>query len=113
MTDKSLFVDISGSVDGVVYPLHYADIQLKHPERRFKAGGIVRCRILIVEPARSRVVLTLKKSLIDSELSIPANVDALKTGTLTPGVVAKILDKGLVVELFGGMKAFVPQSEAR
>lgn len=113
MTDKSLFVDIHGSVDGVVYPLHYADIQLKHPERRFKAGGTVRCRILIVEPARSRVVLTLKKSLVDSELSIPAQLDDLKTGTLTPGVVAKILDKGLVVELFGGMKAFVPQSEAR
>jgi len=112
LTDKSLFVDISGSVDGVVYPLHYADMQLKHPERRFKAGGIVRCRILIVEPARSRVVLTLKKSLIDSEMSIPATLDDLKTGTLTPGVVAKILDKGLVVELFGGMKAFVPQSEA-
>jgi rRNA biogenesis protein RRP5 len=105
LTDKSLFVDIHGSVDGVVYPLHYADIQLKHPERRFRPGGTVRCRVLSVEPARSRVVLTLKKSLVDSELTIP--------GTLTPGVVAKILDKGLVVELFGGMKAFVPQSEAR
>lgn len=68
---------------------------------------------MVVEPARSRVVLTLKKSLVDSELSIPASMDDYKTGTLTPGVVAKILDKGLVVELFGGMKAFVPQSEAR
>ena len=56
--------------------------------------------------------MTLKKSLIDSEMSIPATLDDLKTGTLTPGVVSKILDKGLVVELFGGMKAFVPQSEA-
>lgn len=58
-------------------------------------------------------MLTLKKSLVDSELTIPAGQEDLKTGTLTPGVVAKILDKGLVVELFGGMKAFVPQSEAR
>jgi rRNA biogenesis protein RRP5 len=44
-TDKAIFINVSGSVDGVVWPLHYADIQLKHPEKRFKAGNTVKCRV--------------------------------------------------------------------
>lgn len=36
---------ISDEVDGVVWPLHFADIKLKNPERRFKVGGSVKCRV--------------------------------------------------------------------
>lgn len=113
LTDTALFIDISGSVDGVVHPLHYADIRLKHPERRFRVGSSVKARILDLEPARSRVVLTLKKSLVESQLKVLGTFAEYEQGVVVPGTVMKLLDKGLVVELFGGMKAFVPQSEAR
>lgn len=66
-----------------------------------------------LEPARSRVVLTLKKSLVDSELEVPADFSRVKSGMITPAVVSKILDKGCIVDLFGGLRAFIPQSEAR
>jgi len=108
-----LFVNIAGSVDGVVWPNHYADIKLKHPEKRFKIGGSVKARVFALEPARSRVVLTLKKSLVDSELEVPEHFGQVQTGMITPAVVSKILDKGCIVDLFGGLRAFVPQSEAR
>ena len=39
LADKGLFVNIHGSIDGVVWPLHYADIRLKHPEKRFKVDS--------------------------------------------------------------------------
>lgn len=45
LTDNALFVSISGSVDGVIFPNHYADIMLKHPQRRFKEGNSIRCRV--------------------------------------------------------------------
>ena len=45
LTDSALFVSISGNVDGVVWPNHYADIVLKHPQKRFKPGGSVKCRV--------------------------------------------------------------------
>ena len=45
LTDSALFVSISGNVDGVVWPNHYADIMLKHPQKRFKPGGSVKCRV--------------------------------------------------------------------
>ena len=45
LTDSALFVSISGNVDGVVWPNHYADISLKHPQRRFTPGANVKCRV--------------------------------------------------------------------
>jgi rRNA biogenesis protein RRP5 len=45
LTDSGLFVSMSGNVDGVVWPNHYADITLKHPAKRFKAGANIKCRV--------------------------------------------------------------------
>ncbi|KAL1413196.1 rRNA biogenesis protein rrp5 [Vanrija albida] len=112
LSDKGLFVNVNGSVDGVVWPLHYADIRLKHPEKRFKVGSSIKCRVFAVEAARNRVVLTAKKSLVESDLPVPKSFADVKAGEITPAVVSKILDKGCIVDLFGGLRAFVPQSEA-
>ncbi|WWD20117.1 hypothetical protein CI109_104592 [Kwoniella shandongensis] len=112
LTDKSLFVDVLGSVDGIVFPTHYADIRLKHPEKRFRPGASVKARVLSLEPARNRVVLTLKKALVESQLEVPGTFADLKVGQVTPASVIKIVEKGCVVELFGGLKAFMPLSES-
>lgn len=112
LSDKGLFVNVQGNVDGVVWPLHYADIRLKHPEKRFKVGASVKARVFAIEPARNRVVLTLKKSLVESDLPTPSGFADVTAGEITPAVVSKILDKGCIVDLFGGLRAFVPQSEA-
>jgi rRNA biogenesis protein RRP5 len=45
LTDSALFVSMSGSVDGIIFPNHYADITLKQPQRRFKAGASIKCRV--------------------------------------------------------------------
>lgn len=45
LSDTALFVNIHGNVAGVVWPLHYSDLRLKHPERRFKPGGSVKTRV--------------------------------------------------------------------
>jgi len=45
LTHNALFVSISGNVDGVVFPNHYADIILKHPQKRFKEGNSIKCRV--------------------------------------------------------------------
>jgi rRNA biogenesis protein RRP5 len=50
LTDGALFVSISGNVDAVVFPNHYADIMLKHPQRRFKEGASIKCRVSKRQP---------------------------------------------------------------
>ena len=45
LTETCLFVSMSRSVDGIIWPHHYADIILKHPAKRFKTGGNIKCRV--------------------------------------------------------------------
>lgn len=45
LTESSLFVSINGNVDAMIWPNHYADIMLKHPQKRFKPGSHLKCRV--------------------------------------------------------------------
>jgi rRNA biogenesis protein RRP5 len=45
LNDSGLVVNLSGNIDGVVWPNHYADIPLKHPSKRFKIGAKIKCRV--------------------------------------------------------------------
>jgi rRNA biogenesis protein RRP5 len=45
LTDSAMFVTLSGNIDGVIWPNHYADIILKHPAKRFKVGASIKCRV--------------------------------------------------------------------
>jgi rRNA biogenesis protein RRP5 len=47
LAETALFVSLSGNVDGVIWPNHYADISLKHPGKRFKAGISIKCRVCV------------------------------------------------------------------
>ena len=48
LTESALFIAINGNVDGMIWPMHYADIRLKHPERRFKPGTVVKARVSVL-----------------------------------------------------------------
>lgn len=45
LTDSALFVSINGNVDAMIWPNHYADIMLRHPQKRFKIGASIKCRV--------------------------------------------------------------------
>ncbi|KAI0720020.1 U3 snoRNP-associated protein Rrp5 [Cerioporus squamosus] len=112
LTDSALFVSISGNVDGVIWPNHYADITLKHPQKRFKPGGSIKCRVLVVNPERKRIALTAKKTLVESNLPIISTLSDAQVGVVTHAVVFKVSDKSLQVEFYNNLKAFVPAREA-
>ena len=57
LTESALFVSLSGNVDGVVWPIHFADIPLKHPQKRFKPGGSIKCRVRKYSSSTDTVVL--------------------------------------------------------
>ncbi|QRV97230.1 rRNA biogenesis protein RRP5 [Ceratobasidium sp. AG-Ba] len=111
LTGKGLVVALSDKVTGFVGPDHYADIKLKHPERKFKEGANIKCRVLSVDAERNRVRLTLKKSLLNSPLPILANFEDAKVGMVTPGVVQRIEDRFVILEYYANVKALVPLGE--
>ncbi|KAF9229085.1 hypothetical protein BS17DRAFT_804934 [Gyrodon lividus] len=112
LTDSALFISISGNVDGVIWPSHYADIPLKHPSKKFRVGSSVKCRVLIVDPERNRVVLTAKRTLLDTPLPILTCFEDAKVGVVTHAVIFRVSDKSLIVEFFNSIKAVVPAREA-
>ncbi|GAA5986306.1 hypothetical protein JCM10908_003698 [Rhodotorula pacifica] len=110
--DNALFVSMGGNVDGVVWPLHYADIRLKHPEKKFKPGQAVKARVYTVDAERNRVALTLKKQLLTTELPIITRPEEAKVGIVSHGTVTKVLEKSVLVDFFGGVRALIPAAEA-
>ncbi|KAJ7900149.1 hypothetical protein B0H14DRAFT_2672489 [Mycena olivaceomarginata] len=111
LTDSGLFVSMSGNVDGVVWPNHYADITLKHPAKRFKAGATIKCRVLVVDPERKRISLTAKKTLVESTLPVIATLQDAQVGIVVHAVIFKVFEKHLMVEFFNNLKAVVPARE--
>ncbi|GAA5914525.1 hypothetical protein JCM6882_000408 [Rhodosporidiobolus microsporus] len=112
LSDSALFISISGNVDGVVWPLHYADIRLKHPEKKFKPGQTVKARIFSADPIKNRVALTLKKALLTTERPIITTFEEARVGVVTDATVTKVLEKSVLVDFFGGVRALIPAAEA-
>ncbi|KAL0580810.1 rRNA biogenesis protein rrp5 [Marasmius crinis-equi] len=111
LTDSALFVSLSGNLDGVVWPNHYADILLKHPAKRFRVGSTIKCRVLVVDSERKRISLTAKKTLLDSDLPIISSYDEANVGKVAHGVVFKVTPKALMIEFYNNVKAVVPLRE--
>jgi rRNA biogenesis protein RRP5 len=57
LRENGLVVALSDKVTGFVGPDHYADIRLKHPERKFKEGASVKCRVSSLLISRSHLTI--------------------------------------------------------
>jgi len=69
-------------------------------------------QIFSADPIRNRVVLTLKKQLITSELPIVSKIEDAQVGLVTQATVTKVNEKSVLVDFFGGLRALIPAAEA-
>ena len=105
VTPKAIFVRMNGNVDGVVFPMHFSDVRLTHPEKKYKPNLELKARIIHTDPMRNRIVLTLKRSLITSDLPLLARLEDVRVGVVTNAVVLKQLPASMLVELGGTLRA--------
>ena len=106
-----VLVKLSEGISGLVPETHLADVQLLHPEKRFKEGMAVTARLLSIDPSKRQVRLTLKKSLVNSESTPFISYDDITVGMQSPGTIINILPTGAVVQFFGTVRGFLPVSE--
>lgn len=106
-----------GQFKAFVPPIHISDIRLVYPERKFKIGSKVKCRILSVD-AKGHIFATLKRSLVglDEErtkiVSSYNSASALKNSNeVTIATVQQFLTKGCIITFFGKFRGFLPNSE--
>lgn len=103
-------VKIFESFEAFVPGSHISDVKLIYPERKFKKGSKVKARIL--NRQGSKLLLTLKKSLVNSEdKELLSSFDDATIGLRTPATVEKFVHNGAIVSFFGNLKAFLPKNE--
>lgn len=108
---SGVLVRIAEGISGLVPETHLADIQLQHPERKFKEGNSVTARVLSTHPEKRQIRLTLKKTLVNSDVEPWTSYEKLKPGLQAPGTLINILPSGAVVQFYSQVKAFLPVSE--
>ena len=107
---RGMFLDIGRDLSDAFIPaLHMSDVPLKHPEKKFSIGDKLKCRVLRVEPEKKKLFLTAKNILVNEEYPIIHQYDELNVGKVTEGVVVSVSTEGLLLQLFGETKGWVPK----
>ncbi|KAG0172965.1 rRNA biogenesis protein rrp5 [Apophysomyces sp. BC1034] len=106
-----LLVSVTSAITALVPTSHLADAKLSRPELKFKPGSTVKARVISVDEEKRRVILTLKKSLINSEFPIIKSFEDVEVGTVSHGVIAHLRQNGCVVGFYNGISAFAPATE--
>ena len=107
-----ILVKLSDSISGLVPEMHMSDVQLQHPERKYREGFPITVRVLSVDFEKRHVRLTLKKSLLnDKALPIWSDYTKLEPDMESKGTVVNIKPNGAVVQYFGSVRAWLPVAE--
>ena len=108
---NGVIVKLADGITGLVPEIHLSDIQLQHPEKKFKEGSSVTARVLSIIPEKRQIRLTLKKTLVNSDAEIWTSFKDLKPGLQAPGTLINVLPSGAVVQFYGTVRGFLPVSE--
>ena len=108
---KGVLVEVGKNMNGFVPAMHLSDVPLKNPEKKYPVGSKLKCRVLRADPGKRRLHLTAKSILVNEEYPIVADYDPSHVGTVTEGTVSIVKSQGLLLELFGGAKGWVPKSK--
>jgi rRNA biogenesis protein RRP5 len=107
----AVLVHLADGITGLVPEMHLADVRLQYPERKFREGVPVTARVLYTEPARHQIQLTLKKSLVNSDVKPWTNYFMLSEGATGPGIIVNVRRNGATVRFYGDVKAWLPVAE--
>ncbi|PVI02391.1 hypothetical protein DM02DRAFT_612945 [Periconia macrospinosa] len=107
----AVIVQLSDGIGGFVNETHLADVRLQHPERKFREGASVTARVLSTNVEKRQVILTLKKSLVNSDVEPWYDISKLEQGASSPGTLADVKPSGALVQFYGNLKAWLPAAE--
>ncbi|XP_028005179.2 protein RRP5 homolog [Eptesicus fuscus] len=106
-----MLVKVSEQIRGLVPPMHLADIPMKNPEKKYHIGDEVTCRVLLCDPEAKKLMMTLKKTLVESKLPAITCYDNTKPGLQTHGFILRVKDYGCIVKFYNDVQGLVPKHE--
>ncbi|KAF1957896.1 nucleic acid-binding protein [Byssothecium circinans] len=107
----AVIVHLAEGIHGFVSEPHLADVRLQHPERKFREGTLVTARVLSTNVEKDQILLTLKKSLVNSDVEPWHDLSTLKVGSSGPGTLVNVKPGGALVQFYGNLKAWLPAAE--
>lgn len=107
----NVVVKLADGIAGIVPETHLADVRLQYPERKFKEGAKVTARVLWTDSEKGLVRLTLKKTLVNSDVDLWQDYETILVGTQSPGTIVSLSKTGAVVQFYGKVRAWLPVSE--
>ncbi|KAM4032061.1 protein RRP5 homolog [Anomaloglossus baeobatrachus] len=111
ITPIGMVVDVTKRLNGLVPTLHLADVTLKHPEKKYPPGTKIKCRVLSVDPATKKLILTRKKILINSKLPIITTYYDATPGLVTHGFIRSVRSCGCIVRFYNNVQGLAPIME--
>lgn len=107
----ALLVHLAEGINAAVSEIHLADTKLQHPERKFRENAPVTARVLYVDVQKHQVRLTLKKSLVNSDVEPWTDYSQLSIGATGPGTLVTVKPAGALVHFYGSLRAWLPVAE--
>ncbi len=108
ITNFGVFVELEEGIDGLI---HISDLswtkKVRHPSEIVKKGEEIEVVILSVSPEDRRISLGFKQL---EENPWDAFERQYNKGVVTQGTVVRSIEKGLIVEIPGGVEGFVPSA---
>lgn len=111
LSNHGMMVKISDFIKGLVPRTHLSDILLRHPEKKYKEGMTIKCRVLSVEADRKRLSLTRKKTLLESTLPLFLTYSDARKGRISHGYIVSIKTFGCIVRFYNDVRGLVPIGE--
>lgn len=111
LQDNGMEVQITDKIKGFVSSMHMSDVVLNKPDKKFKPGTKLNALVWNINQEKNRVYLTLKRSLLQSDLPKVTCYDDYKPNLITMGMIKSIDDRGCYISFFGQEYGFLPVSE--
>jgi rRNA biogenesis protein RRP5 len=110
--DFGLIVEITKTIRGVCPIMHMSDVTKIEPNwGKYKVNSKVKCLVVDCDPNKQKITLSLKRSLVKSDLPRICSLNMKLQDTVSHGVVTGIESYGLFVQFCGGVKGLAHVSE--
>ncbi|XP_068954963.1 protein RRP5 homolog [Petaurus breviceps papuanus] len=106
-----MIVKVTEQIRGLVPTLHLADVQIRHPQKKYHVKDEVKCRVLTCDPENKKLLMTLKKTLVESSLPPLTSYKEAKPELQTHGFISSIKDFGCIVKFYNDVRGVVLKKE--
>ncbi len=108
LTSFGAFIEIDTGIDGLV---HVSDMswtkRVEHPSEMIQKGDEIKVVVIKVDPEAKRISLGIKQAQEDPW---PEIVESFSEGVELEGMVSRVGDKGVIVDLGNNIDGFAPIS---